>query len=241
MYRRPSESEDCRKRLEELSGPLWLWWQPERSLNFALMRDGPVAIEESPHGNKSIMSVVLRRMCDAVAGPTFGGRTRPAASFAPGNSLLAVHSESGDVKMYTMFYYGEVSGHVLPGFSAASISSFAWVSVVPSTTPIFVALSSQKRKIIVYQFLKSMFGQEEDVHLHTQAANQQGKFFLRFQTEKALQEDCNVVEYSLSFSTLFDSIKSRYPSLQAIGTCPLRPCLGSPSLLITRSPFSDLH
>ena len=171
------------------------------------------------------MSVVLRRMCDAVSSRTFGGRSIPAASFAPGNSLLATHDASGELKVYTTLYYDETSGHLLPGLSTGQVSKFQW-SLISSFAPsLLTVLAPQSRHIIVYQFIKRTFGPEEDVHVHSQSSNQDGKFFLHFDSSKALKEDCNVVEYRISFGSLFDGLRSRHPSLQAVGTSFWQPKL----------------
>lgn len=168
------------------------------------------------------MSVVLRRLCDAVNSRTMSGRSIPAASFAPGNSLLAAHDASGELKVYTTLYYGETSGHLLTGLATGQVSNFQWTLISPSQPPLLTALASQNRHLLVYQILKGSFGPEEDVHVHTQASNQDGEFFLHFDSSKALKEDCNVVEYRLPLASLFDGLRSRHSSLQAVGTCPPR-------------------
>lgn len=174
--------------------------------------------EDSRHESQSIMSVVLRRMCDAVESRGFGGRSIPSASFAPGNSLLAVHAASGELKVYTTLYYGETSGHLLTGLATGQVSKFQWTLISPTSPPLLTSLAPQSRHLLVYQILKQTFGPEEDVHLHTQAPNQDGEFFLRFDASRALKEDCNVVEYRLPLGSLFDGLRSRHPSLQAVGT-----------------------
>lgn len=167
------------------------------------------------------MSVVLRRLCDAVNSRTFSGRSIPAASFAPGNSLLAAHDVSGELKVYTTLYYGETSGHLLTGLATAQVSNFQWTLISPSHPPLLTALVTSTRHLIVYQILKRSFGPEEDAHVHTQASNQDGEFFLHFDSSKAVKEDCNVVEYRLPLASLFDGLRSRHSSLQAIGMSSL--------------------
>jgi hypothetical protein len=181
----------------------------------------PVVLEDSRHGSDTIMSVVLRSIAEAVPSDNFSGSLKNAASFSPTQRLFATHRASGELMLYTMLRDSESSGYELPGFATGEISKFVWTFLKPCTPPLLVAISSQKRCFKVYQFLKDCFSKGEDVHIHVQAPKQDSKYFLHFQPENAQNDDCNVVEYQIPFSSIFDGLQSHYQALQAIDTIQL--------------------
>jgi len=183
------------------------------------MDDASIAFESSHHGDRSLLSVVLRRMKDAVPSASFSGRSKPSSCFSPTRSLFAFHDASGEVKLYTLFGEGDPSGHVLPGFVTGPTSQFTWLLHNSSNSAFLSTLSAHQRSLSIYQFLKHVFTPGEDIHAFSQPPTQDSKYFLRFQAENAQLQDYNVIEYNLPFLSLFEGLKTQYQVLQTVGTC----------------------
>jgi hypothetical protein len=177
-----------------------------------------LAMEGSHIGSTSVMSIVLRRMKDAIPGSSFGSRKSSAASFSPNRTLLAVHDEEGKINLYTIAGEDDPSGHMLPGFVAPQIVSYGWSHIESCFPALLVAHSQSNRSIMVYRFLKDVFTLGEDVHMENGVYKGDEKYLLSFEEQQAPQTDFNVLQYSISYEFLLKFIHKHFKHNSTIGT-----------------------